>query len=192
MRIPCCSSLILAAACASSVSRPTASAPGLPEMREDPGYVLVKAGTFRPGGDLGDLDDGMAASIVLGRELGSAVAVEAEFGYFEADGPFRGHDFEMWALPGLVNWRFRAPIPFVRPHAGAGLGFLYADYAAAGAYSTTEYLFAWNVFGGLEVEVGRLALGAEYRYVAAEESDETSELFTIEGQSLSAYVSLRF
>lgn len=154
--------------------------------------MLAKAGTFRPGGDLRDLDDGIAASLVIGRDLVPAVSVEIEAGYFEAEGPFRGADFEMWALPVFVNWRFRAPIPIVRPYVGAGLGFLYSDYEAAGAYSSTEYLFAWNAFGGLEVEVGRFALGAEYRYVQAEESDETSELFTIEGQSLGAYLSLRF
>jgi opacity protein-like surface antigen len=185
--------MLACAACATPV--PDARAAGAPTPRgprADPGYTLVKAGVFRPGGDLRDLDEGQCASFVLGRDLGPSTAVELEAGYLAAEGPFRGHDFELWALPVFVNWRFRAPIPFVQPYAGAGLGFLYADYEAIGAFATTEYLFAWNAFGGFEVAVGRFAVGAEYRYVQAEESDETSEWFTIEGQSLGAYLSLRF
>ena len=90
-----------------------------------------------------------------------------------------------------ANWLWKRVEPSA-PRTVACLGFLDADYESEGRYSTTEYLFTWNAFGGLEVEIGSLAIGAEYKYVAAEESDETVELFRIEGQSLTAFLSPRF
>lgn len=205
MRVPALSLLGICAACSTAAPRREPAellatlAPDVPEAappvlnhRTDNAYLAAKVGMFAPGGDLGDLDDGVAADLTMGRDLLPAVSVEAQVGYLEAEGTFRNGDFSMWALPLFVNWRFRLPVPIVRPYVGAGLGFLYADYEAVGLYSSTEYLFAWDAFGGLEIEIGSVAFGAEYKYVQAEEADETTELFTIEGQSLTAFLSLRF
>lgn len=166
-------------------------APG-PKYRSDDAYLAVMAGVFVPGGDLRDCDDGRRAELILGRDLVPGASVEAEIGYLDTEGFFRNRDFTMWALPAFVNWRFRLPVPIVRPYIGAGIGFFYADYEFVGLKSTTEYLLAWNAFGGVEVEIGSFALGAEYKFLQAEESDETPELFSIEGQSLTAFLSLRF
>jgi hypothetical protein len=197
--------LVAGAACSTAAPAPptgfqfTALGPAAAEQagqkvayRDDDAYTAAMAGVFMPGGDLGDLCDGVMATLIMGRDLVPAVSVEAEVGYLDAEGPFQANDFHLWAIPAFVNWRFRLPIRFVRPYLGGGLGVLYADYESVGRYSTTEYLFAWNGFGGLEVEIGSFAFGAEYKYVWAEESDETVDQFNIEGQSLTAFLSLRF
>ncbi len=165
---------------------------GRAEWRKDNAYTAVQVGMWLPGGDLRDLDQGLAANLIIGRDLLPGVSVEVEVGYLDAEGRLRGNQFSMYALPMFLNWRFRLPVQIVKPYIGAGLGALYADYESVGRYSTTEYLFAWNAFGGVEVEVGSVAFGAEYKYVQAEESDKTIDLFTIEGQSLTAFLSLRF
>jgi hypothetical protein len=160
--------------------------------RSDDAYVSAMAGVFVPGGDLRDLDNGRRAQLVIGRDLVPSVSVELEAGYLDTEGQFRGSEFTTYALPVFVNWRFRLPIPIVRPYIGAGAGFFYADYEFVGVASTTEYLFAWNAFGGVEVEIGSVAFGAEYQFVQSEDADETAEIFNYEGQCLTAFVSLRF
>ena len=161
-------------------------------FRPDDAYLSAQAGVFVPGGDFRDLDNGRRAQLIMGRDLVPSVSVEAEVGYLDTEGQFRGSRFETWALPAFVNWRFRLPIPLVRPYIGAGAGFLYADYEFAGVASETEYLFAWNAFGGVEIEIGSVGFGAEYKFVQSEEADETAEVFNYEGQCLTAFVSIRF
>jgi hypothetical protein len=200
--------LLLVAACATapdrlSVAAPrgeagtfgsdlTATAPA-PTPRRGDGigkqYTIAKVGTFMPSGDIQHLNDGVAAEVIFGRALLPFLAVEGSLGYLQADGNFLGTHLDLWAIPVFVNARASVPVLFFEPYAGVGIGGMYVDYKASGVYSNTDFVSAWDTFLGLEVGLGRLAIGAEYKFV---QSSDTKDHFAIEGSSATLFVSLPF
>jgi hypothetical protein len=152
-------------------------------------YTIAKIGTFMPSGDIEHLNDGVAAEVIFGRALLPFLAVEGSLGYLAADGNFLGTHLDLWAIPVFVNARASVPVLFFEPYAGVGIGGMYVDYKASGVYSNTDFVSAWDTFIGLEVGLGRLAVGAEYKYV---QSSDTKDHFAIEGSSATLFVSLPF
>lgn len=152
-------------------------------------YTIVKAGTFLPSGDLTDLDDGVAGELIFGRSVLSFLAIEGSLGYLNADGQFGATPFELWAVPAFVNVRASLPVLFFEPYVGAGVGGMFADYSAGSLYSNSDFVAAYDAFVGLEFGIGNLAVGAEYKYVR---SDDTENDFSIEGNTATLFVSIPF
>lgn len=179
------------AAVASSVDEATASPAVAPPIADGIGksYTIAKVGVFVPDGDIGSLDDGIGAELIFGRALLPFLALEGQIGYLAADGRFGSTDLDVWAIPMFVNARVSVPILIFEPYAGVGIGGVYADYEAAGSFSGNDFVAAWDAFIGLEVGLGRLAIGAEYKYL---QTDDTDRGFAIEGATTSLFMSLPF
>lgn len=203
-RLPVLSSLLFLAACAvppasvqvapvllGAEDGAVATAAQPPKLGDGIGnaYTIVKVGAFMPGGDIEDLDDGYFADVIFGRELLPFFAIEGQIGYLTADGGYGSTQLDLWAVPLFVNGRFSVPILFFEPYAGVGFGGLYADYDAGATFSESDFVMAYSAFLGLEVGVGSLAVGAEYRYI---QSEDTKNDFAIEGGMASLFVSIPF
>jgi hypothetical protein len=161
---------------ASPTAEPSSMAP-LPILGGK-GYTRFSFGSFMPAGDLDDLgfDDGFYGDVAFGSELLPFLAVEASLGYLFADG---SGDSEISGIPLLVQGRLQLPILILEAYAGVGVGGLYTDYQI-GIVDDSEFVLAGTAFVGLEVGLGNLALGLEYRYLTSEETDRD---FTLEGNS---------
>ncbi|HEX5051210.1 MAG TPA: hypothetical protein VFZ65_05525 [Planctomycetota bacterium] len=203
---------LLAGACAVGTDRVTSIAVGLPRRSAPPvedaapeplaspaqpprlldigkSYTIVKAGTFLPEGDLKDLDDGFSGELIFGRSLLSFLALEGSLGYFGADGQYGAARFELDAIPLFINARAGVPILFFEPYVGVGVGGIFADYKASNVLSGNDFVLAYAGFIGLEFGLGRLAVGAEYKYI---QSEDTKDDFSIEGATASVFVSVPF
>ncbi|MBX3461707.1 MAG: outer membrane beta-barrel protein [Planctomycetes bacterium] len=152
-------------------------------------YTIAKLGLFQPSGDLDDLDEGSAIEVLFGRRLLSFLAVEGSLGYLEADGRRGSREFDLWAVPVFLNARASLPILFFEPYGGIGIGGLYADYKEQGQFDSNDFVLAGSAFVGLEFGLGRLAVGAEYKYLVTE---DTKDDFAIEGSVVSLFMSLPF
>jgi hypothetical protein len=142
------------------------------------GYTRFSLGSFMPAGDIDALDDGFYGDVAFGTELLPFLAIEGSLGYLQVDG---SNDQELTAIPLLVQGRLQLPILILEAYAGVGVGGLYADYELGfGLGSDSEFLLAGSGFVGLEVGLGNLAVGLEYRYLVSEESDPG---LAIEGHS---------
>jgi len=151
---------------------PTAAAP-MPLVGDD-GYTKFSFGSFTPIGDIDGLDTGYYAQVAFGGNLIPLVALEGSVGYFSADGP-GGSRIE--GVPLLLSARLQVPITVLRVYGGGGIGGTYVDYEA-GPADDSEFLLTGTAFLGLEIGVGKLAVGAEYRYLVTE---DTNPGFAIEG-----------
>ncbi len=148
-------------------------------------YTRLRLGAFEPAGDISALDTGFWGDVAFGKEVLSFLAIEGSVGYFRSDGSGGSH---LWGIPLFVNARFSVPVLILEPYAGGGVGGIYADYAG-GSLSNTDFVGAWDGFVGVDVGVGRLSLGAEYRYI---KSQDTKDDFAIEGHTFSVVASLPF
>lgn len=152
------------------------------------GYTRFSAGSFMPDGDIDALDDGFYAQVAFGSDLMPLLAIEASVGYLSADGDFNS---ELWAIPVLLNGRLQVPILIFELYGGIGLGGMYADYQV-GPLDDDDFVLAGTAFAGAEVGLGKLAVGAEYRYLTTEEIDTPLGEFTIEGHSVLLSLTLPF
>jgi len=181
-----------APAASTASASPMTDSPAAVPMRGDgigQSYTIGKIGVFMPSGDLDALDDGYWIEGTFGRKLLPFLAVEGQIGYVTADGNIGPTDFEIWAVPLFVNARASLPILFFEPYAGLGVGGIYADYEAGSVFSESDFVLAYQAFIGIEFGLGRLAIGAEYKYV---QSEDTKDDFAIEGSVASIFASLPF
>ena len=166
-----------AATAASARSTPAAidspSAPA-PALIGDKGYTKFSAGSFSPIGDIDGLDTGYYAQVAFGGDVIPLVSIEGSVGYFSVDGPGGS---EIAGVPLLLCARLQVPITVLKVYGGGGVGGSFVDYEA-GSFDDSEFLFTGTGFLGLEVGLGNLAVGAEYRYLITE---ETNAGFAIEG-----------
>jgi hypothetical protein len=153
------------------------------------GYTVLKVGAFYGQGDLDDLDTGLAAEVVFGKELLSFLALEAAVGYISAEGGSGTNGLEVWAVPVMGQARVSLPIPIVEPYVGVGLGGIYVDAQAGSAFEASDFVFAASAFAGVAVGIGNLAIGLEGKYLV---SDEVDSSFDFEGASGTLFVSLPF
>jgi len=158
-------------------------------------YTIAKIGAFMPAGDLDDggVDDGLAVDLIFGHKLMPILSIEGSIGYITADGGVG--NFEIMAIPLFVNGRLSLPILIFEAYGGLGLGGIYADYEATGV-SDSDFVLAGQAFLGVEVGLGNLAIGAEYRYIKSEDTSGfvggSADDFAIEGGIASIFVSLPF
>ena len=151
----------------------TASAP-VPKLIGSDGYTRFSVGSFTPAGDIDGLDTGYFGEVAFGTEVLPFLSLEAALGVFAAEGDF---DTDLTGVPLVLNGRLEVPILIVELYGGLGVGGMYADYNL-GVLEDSDFLLCGTAFVGLEVGLGKLAVGAEYRYITAEEADPG---FTIEG-----------
>jgi opacity protein-like surface antigen len=163
---------------AANSANPTNPAPAapLPKGLFGGGFTRARLGAFVPTGDLDTLDDGVFGEVGFGTGLLPLLSAEVSLGYLQAD---NAAGAELTAVPLFVNARVDVPILVFGIYAGVGVGGLLADYEVLGV-DDSEFLVASRAFAGLEFGLGNLAVGAEYQYLA---SDETDAGFTIEGHA---------
>jgi len=168
---------------------PVPSAPA-PKIADGIGesYTIIKAGTFIPGGDISDLDEGFSGEVIFGRSLMHFLAIEGSVGYIDIDGSYGATQLELMVIPLMVNLRASLPVLFFEPYLGVGAGGVYADYSAGG-FSGSDFVGAMNAFIGIEFGLGRTAIGAEYKYL---QTSDTDDGFAIEGGTASLFVSIPF
>ena len=172
------------AAAAPMVPWSTTAAAPMPLIGGD-GYTKFSLGSFTPAGDIDALDTGPYAQIAFGGDVIPFVSIEASLGYFNVQG---SGNSELTGVPLLLNGRLQVPITILKLYGGVGVGGLFADYEV-GSIDDSEFVLAANAFLGLEVGLGNLALGAEYRYLV---TDETDRNFTIEGHAALICLTLPF
>lgn len=149
------------------------------------GYTRLALGAFAPASDLDALDTGVYGHVAFGTDLLPFLAVEASLGYLDAEGSLNQ---ELTAVPALLSGRVQLPLLVFEAYGGVGVGGMLADYEV-GAADDTEFLLAGTAFAGLELGVGRLAVGVEYRYLTSEETDAG---FAVEGHCALVTLTLPF
>jgi opacity protein-like surface antigen len=135
--------------------------------------------------DEGELtfDPGFATSIGVGYEFNRFLAVEFETGFLindidELGGMSYSGDAVLYQTPvmGNVIIQFRNETGLV-PFGGAGVGgslqvFTADDLLTPAVYldgSDTDFVFAWQVFGGLKYEFNEnMGAGITYRYLSSD------------------------
>jgi opacity protein-like surface antigen len=140
------------------------------------GYTRLSVGSFSPDGDISSLDTGYYGQVAFGAELIPFLAAEASVGYLSADG---SANQELWAVPLFLSARGQLPVFILEAYAGLGIGGMYVDYEF-GPVNDSDFLLAGTGFAGLEIGLGNLAVGLEYRYLASEDADPG---FAVEGHS---------
>ena len=65
----------------------------------------------------------------------------------------------------MVDARLGLPVWILEPYIGAGIGAAWVHSRIQGAGSNDDFTYLWDAFLGLEVQLGGLRLGAEYKYV---------------------------
>jgi hypothetical protein len=152
-------------------------------------YTLGKIGVFIPEGDLSDLDEGVAFELAFGKKLLPFLAIEGSLGYLGADGRVGSIDVNVDSIPLFVNGRLSLPVIVVELYGGIGIGGIYTDYSGSSAFDDSDFVAATQAFIGIEFGLGGLGVGAEYKYVA---SDETKDDFRIEGGVGNLFVTMPF
>ncbi len=143
-------------------------------------YTQFKVGVFEGSGDLNQQDSGYWAEVVFGRELMPFLALEGTVGYISSPGPI----VDVWMVPFLVQGRVQIPILILEAYGGIGIGGAYVDTGPI-----TGFGWAGDVFLGLEIGLGNLALGLEGRFFKTSEIDN---LLTAEGSSVMLTLKLPF
>lgn len=136
-----------------------------------------------------EFDQGIAAGVKAGGwwesfpYIGLQVDLNATFNSldaFSSGGSRAAVDSDMNVYSATLNGLLRLPGGFVRPYAGAGAGYYFADIDAGTAASPllgvalafpsdNDGAFGWNALAGVElVMLPRLSLVAEYKYSRAD------------------------
>lgn len=151
-------------------------------------YTLGKIGVFVPEGDLSDLDEGVAFELAFGKKLLPILSIEGSLGYLGAEGRVGSADVNVDSIPLFVNGRVSLPILVFELYGGIGIGGIYTDYSGT-VVDDSDFVAASQAFLGVEFGVGGVGVGAEYKYVA---SDETKDDFRIEGSVAQLFVTMPF
>ncbi|HZN39345.1 MAG TPA: outer membrane beta-barrel protein [Planctomycetota bacterium] len=151
-------------------------------------YTLGKIGVFVPEGDLSDLDEGVAFELAFGKKLLPILSIEGSLGYIGTEGRVGSVDVNVDSIPLFVNGRVNLPILVFELYGGIGIGGIYTDYSLQG-FDDNDFVAATQAFLGVEFGIGGVGVGAEYKYLA---SDETKDEFRIEGGVASLFVTMPF
>lgn len=151
-------------------------------------YTVGKIGVFVPEGDLSDLDEGVAFELAFGKKLLPILSIEGSLGYVGTEGRVGSVDVNVDSIPLFVNGRVNLPILVFELYGGIGIGGIYTDYSLQG-FDDNDFVAATQAFLGVEFGVGGVGVGAEYKYLA---SDETKDDFRIEGSVASLFVTMPF
>ena len=152
-------------------------------------YTIGKIGVFIPEGDLSDLDEGVAFELAFGKKLLPILSIEGSLGYLGAEGRIGSIDVNVDSIPLFVNGRVSLPVFVVEMYGGIGIGGIYVDYGGSQSFDDTDFVAATQAFLGVEFGLGGVGVGAEYKYVA---SDETNADFRIEGGVAQLFVTMPF
>jgi opacity protein-like surface antigen len=166
---------------------PTAATPRV--LGNADSYTVGKIGVFMPEGDLSNLDDGVAVEVVFGKKLLPILAIEGSIGYLGTDGSIGGFDVNVDSIPLFVNGRVGLPVLVFELYGGIGIGGIYVDYSGAQGFDNNDFVAAMQGFLGLEFGLGGVGVGAEYKYVA---SDDTKDDFRVEGGVAQLFVTMPF
>jgi opacity protein-like surface antigen len=121
-----------------------------------------------------DLDEGFSGSFAVGKYVCNKVRLEAEYGYFQNDVEYNGHDNDMDTntLMGNIYYDFDGWFGFV-PYITAGIGVGWFDLEGIDEDSTMVYKFG----GGIDYKLTNdLKVGARYTYFEADNVDFNSNM----------------
>lgn len=168
---------------APTVVTPTATAP-----KEDYGsYLVLKGGWF------GSADDYQGQSFDGAGEWEVAVGTGRTFGLELGAGSMTtsAGSLEVRTIPVLLTLRLAIPIAFVAPHVDLG-GGVYFNRATLGDASFDETTLGWHAALGCDVLLGRLVVGADFRYMGIAPTFNTIGKITLDRYALLLKAGVRF
>jgi hypothetical protein len=165
----------------------TAATAAATAPREYDSYVVLKGGWF------GSADDYQGQSFEGAGEWEIAVGTGRTFGFEIGSGSMTtsAGGLEVRTIPLLVTLRLQVPIAFVAPHLdlGAGVYFTHATIADASFDATT---LGWHAALGCDVLLGRLIVGADFRYMGIAPTFGTIGTVTLDRYALLLKAGVRF
>jgi hypothetical protein len=166
-----------------------------PEEEHPPRYVAAKVGPLWFIDDLEDLDVGFNGELAFGYQFIRFLALEFQTGGFWGEDPDGNVEGELWGFPAIINLRASIPIAFLEPYAGFGIGGYYIHVEADAPGTTRKddgFVFGFNLFAGLAVNLGRLFVLGELKYIGTTEVDRPDEDVSLEGVALMLGAGFRF
>jgi hypothetical protein len=142
----------------------TAPPPSQPEKQYS-AYVVAKGGYFGSSGDFQGHSFSGNGTWEVGIGYGRALGAELASGYMKTS----ASGLEVETVPVILSLRFALPIAFVAPFAAAG-GGAYYNKATIGGISQSGWSAGWHAGLGCDFLLGRLLLGAEFRYIGLSHS----------------------
>ncbi|HEX5773656.1 MAG TPA: outer membrane beta-barrel protein [Geomobilimonas sp.] len=181
------------------------------------GYVGGAAGVFMPEDstvtnfdgtrDNQSYDTGYVLTAFGGYAFDSGLRLEGELAYREAEldrvTGFYGYNDSLWAFSGMANLFFDLRNNTnVTPYLGGGIGFAtvsfdngydYYYYNNYYDYSEEETVFAYQVGGGLCIDLSRnVALDIGYRYFGTEDIQFDFKEMELESHNVTVGVKFKF
>jgi len=155
---------------------------------DNPWYLALKGGIYKPDNDLDDYDTGFYGEIALNRYLSKHFALEAATGYFETENSENGTvlglnwsaNQEIYVIPLTLSIKGILPYKLSEAYLGAGVGGYYVysdlDYSIQGLVSDSDsdddIILGAQVFGGFSFNVtDTILLGLEGKYIFTEKAD---------------------
>jgi hypothetical protein len=142
----------------------TAPPPSAPEP-EYSAYLAIKGGYFGSSGEF------QGHSFSGNGTWEAALGYGRTFGIELASGSMKTNasGLEVKTVPVLLSLRLALPIAFVAPFAAAG-GGAYYNKATIGGISQDGWAAGWHAGAGCDLFLGRLLVGAEFRYIGLSHS----------------------
>jgi opacity protein-like surface antigen len=157
--------------------------------------VAAKVGPLWFIDDLEDLDVGFNGELAFGYQLIRFLALEFQTGGFWGEDPDGNVETELWGFPAVINLKASIPIAFLEPYGGIGVGgyFIHTEVDAPGTTrKDDDFVFGLNLFAGLAINLGRVFILGEVKYIGTVEADTPGEDVSLEGLALMFGAGFRF
>jgi hypothetical protein len=159
---------------AAPAAPPAAVAPvaeAKPPAKEYSSYAILKAGWFAPTTDIqgssfsssGTWELAVGTGRIFGVELGVGSMSTSASGVMFANAT--PSELEVTTVPVLLSMRVQVPVAFVAPFVDLGGGAFFNKVSWGGA-SYSDATFGWQAGLGCDFHLGRLLVGAEWRFMA--------------------------
>jgi outer membrane protein with beta-barrel domain len=174
-----------------TASAPVAAAPAVAPTTAAPeaygSYLVLKGGWFGTSSDFEGESFGGAGEWELAVGTGRVLGIELGVGSMTTS----SGDLEVRTVPLLLTLRLGIPIAMVVPHVdlGAGLYFNRASLRDRDVDATTA---GWQAGLGCDVLLGRLLLGADFRYMGISPTFSTIGDVTLDRYALLLKAGVRF
>jgi hypothetical protein len=137
-------------------------------------YVTGKLGPLFFIDDFKDLDVGLNAEVALGFQPISILALEVASGFYWGEEDRSSSDAELWGIPIVANAKVSIPVLILELYGGLGIGGYYIDTELKTPNvrdDDDDFVWGGNAFLGLNLNLGRLILGLEGKYILTEKAD---------------------
>jgi hypothetical protein len=174
-------------AAAPAAAAPLAAPPPAAAKEDYGSYLVLKGGWFGSSSDYqgesfsgaGEWEVAVGTGRVLGIEFGGGSMTTNAAG------------LEVRTIPLLLTLRLAIPILMVAPHVDLGAG-AYFNQASVGSRSFDDTTAGWHAGLGCDVLLGRLLVGADFRYMGIAPTFTTIGTVTLDRYAFLAKAGLRF